>query len=64
MPLCVRMSVSPCVQLKSAVTFEGGKGSLPNFKERPNFLQVIFWWMNQAAGPTGSGSDPEKGGFC
>ena len=63
----VRPSVRPSVRLsprKRTITFEQGNISMPNFQGHTNSLQVIFWWVNQTPGPTGSGLDPEKGGFC
>ena len=43
--ICVCVSMRLCVRAslqKSAITFEGDNGSLPNFQECPNSLQVIF----------------------
>ena len=39
-------------------------GWQPNFKGLLNSLQVIFGWVTRTPGPLGSGTDPEKGGFC
>ena len=70
--MCVRVSMCPCVQVivrpsvtaKSAVTYESLDRPARNFQGPLNSLQVIFGWVIWTPGPSGSGPDPEKGGFC
>ena len=60
---CVR----PCVSLspqKSAVTFEPLDRLARNFQGPLTSSLVIFGQVTRTPGPSVSGPDPEKGGFC
>jgi len=64
--LYVCPSVCPCVcatPQKIIITFEPAHRMGRNFLGHPNSSQVIFGRVTRTPGPTGSGSDPEKGGF-
>ena len=60
--LCVCPSVCPCKN--SAVTFDSLDGPARNFQGPLNSAQVIFGRVTRTPGPSGSGPDPQKGGFC
>ena len=53
-----------CPSKKSALTFDSVDGPAQNFQGLLNSLQVIFGWVTRTQEPSGSGLDPQKGGFC
>ena len=62
--MCVCPYNRPFVHLspqKRKLTFKQGHITWSSFLGDPNSLQVIFVWVNQTPGPTGSGLDPKGG---
>ena len=63
--VCLCDCPSGCLPLrKSAITFDPLEGSARNFQGSLTSSQVIFGRVTWTPGPSGSGPDPEKGGFC
>jgi hypothetical protein len=59
--------VCPCVWVslrKGSITFHSLHGSPRNFQGSLNSSQVIFGQVIWTPRPSGSGPNPEKGGFC